>query len=901
QFSFEGIRAILNVGSSSKEESSDIGKFGIGFKLVHRLIGENSAIEELTEQHLGPILFSWSKKKHLEKLRALRSLSEIEPVPQSYHAIARVDQERDSHQCGDPEPWLFKILVTNFPCQPGEEVHDINYQLTNSLFAEAELLTLVDWVNRKLPVNLDNFEQGSLFFLKLGPGKKRYLEGEYLEHGVKSSLSLLNKISEASHKKGLERVYLNAAEITHPSDLAYEKFVLPGGSRAHNYVRPRKGHFAEENAVEFLLGYCRDFHQSQSLIHGYPNFYLFFPILEEVHNLHFILHSNAFYNGSHRTSLHLGGESGEKDDYGINERLLEVFADQLIERLEQYRVGDRERFAAIYAALLLSGPANERHKKWVDKPLYQPLLAYLREHIPTQSQGENWCVRKESVRIKKTALKICLEDFGIHHVRWFYWDDPLLNREASLTNETGSEMSNSKLGLTAWNVVDVIEALPGDAEILAFGKWIASLERDDPATYQAFFAEINDGIGYNPSPGFIKTFFALPVFRFGDTFCSINDLAGPAAGDKLFCMEQTAGLRDILGILNIEMSSLNISDVRWRRVKFNIENRLPQLADGHPLLCLDDDARLLNYIQEAILKDPNGLSTEQKIRLFKTVLEGFDNALRDSIGNLRLFVNTLGELQPLHQMLPFQPENYPAWLTPFMIAASDYLPDEQRDHLVAPERIFGDVVVPNWERIIAGPNLPEQIADFYDEVGSLFRKSTGDVPTWDKRPFVYVDRERGFLTPDAVLFHPGLANLGEPEYQVVEKALRSLIGKPLPNFAIVSALRKAPFAGNFAAVDFGAEVGGSVDLTHRETVLLRDAVDGTGADFFEWFVVRATQVSDQYRVEPRGDKMQCFCSFKHPQLSRFIESDARLQDTLLFLPANLYEPRMDKTALLTGK
>lgn len=34
QFSVEGIRSILNIGQSTKESKSDIGKFGVGFKVT---------------------------------------------------------------------------------------------------------------------------------------------------------------------------------------------------------------------------------------------------------------------------------------------------------------------------------------------------------------------------------------------------------------------------------------------------------------------------------------------------------------------------------------------------------------------------------------------------------------------------------------------------------------------------------------------------------------------------------------------------------------------------------------------------------------------------------------------------------------------------------------------------
>lgn len=58
-FEQDEILSILNIGQSSGKRSSDkIGRFGIGFKLVHRLVGKNEGLNELFNQYKGPILFS---------------------------------------------------------------------------------------------------------------------------------------------------------------------------------------------------------------------------------------------------------------------------------------------------------------------------------------------------------------------------------------------------------------------------------------------------------------------------------------------------------------------------------------------------------------------------------------------------------------------------------------------------------------------------------------------------------------------------------------------------------------------------------------------------------------------------------------------------------------------------
>ena len=104
-FNFDSVRSILNVGSSTKTlDSQNIGKFGIGFKLAHRLVGkENGLVELLSSQPSGPILFSWKNGEILDLAQKV-----VVPEPT---AINFIDNE-NSFDIADSFPWLFKILIT---------------------------------------------------------------------------------------------------------------------------------------------------------------------------------------------------------------------------------------------------------------------------------------------------------------------------------------------------------------------------------------------------------------------------------------------------------------------------------------------------------------------------------------------------------------------------------------------------------------------------------------------------------------------------------------------------------------------------------------------------------------------------------------------------------------------
>lgn len=66
-FNMDSIRSILNVGVSTKSTNNfTIGKFGIGFKLAHRLVGRENGLDELIYQNYGPILFSWQENELLQ-------------------------------------------------------------------------------------------------------------------------------------------------------------------------------------------------------------------------------------------------------------------------------------------------------------------------------------------------------------------------------------------------------------------------------------------------------------------------------------------------------------------------------------------------------------------------------------------------------------------------------------------------------------------------------------------------------------------------------------------------------------------------------------------------------------------------------------------------------------------
>lgn len=226
-FNLDSIRSILNVGSSTKSnDSHTIGKFGIGFKLAHRLVGKDNGLNELINKHCGPILFSW-KNYEIEQLARREN---VEPVAFSYNS-----KPDGNFEMADDYPWLFKILITCFPCLPANNaVKELPKMADGKIaeinpFSNTEYEVLSRWVNKHQHIlNKKTYNEGALFFIKLGTGKEEELAEINLKEGVKFAIAILKETADEEEKnnKLLQTVQLNDdAPITYP-ELEYIKLTV---------------------------------------------------------------------------------------------------------------------------------------------------------------------------------------------------------------------------------------------------------------------------------------------------------------------------------------------------------------------------------------------------------------------------------------------------------------------------------------------------------------------------------------------------------------------------------------------------------------------------------------------------------------------------------------------------
>ncbi|MET3731305.1 DEAD/DEAH box helicase [Moheibacter stercoris] len=413
-FSTKSIVSILNIGSSTKtSDSSKIGQFGIGFKLAHRLVGKDNAIPELVNDLSGPILYSW---KNNEINNISNSIEEAD-------IDFKYDELNDNFEISDNHSWLFKILLTTYPCGYQEKpiIWD-GIRADASPFSEHEFHFLLNWLkDEQVKKHIqEGFEEGALFMMKLGAGKLEELQNEpNLKEGIRFSLAVLKETSTEGHSR-LHKAVINNDEVYHP-DIKYHLLTIPKQDREdYAYIRFGKSYeelsqielniIDEESDIQVLFGY-RNYREIGDFFKGSPSFYLYFPLSQEVHNFNYILHSNALYKSSSRVFLQSGGGK-----YGMNERLFAKIVERLEVEMRRLFEEDYEVFKDLYCAFLTSGQTVNEQNAWITKSYVEPLNAMLKKIVPVRNQNGELSLldttrTRDTIYFVDTALDLRTDDY----------------------------------------------------------------------------------------------------------------------------------------------------------------------------------------------------------------------------------------------------------------------------------------------------------------------------------------------------------------------------------------------------------------------------------------------------------------------------------------------------------
>ena len=789
-FNFNSIRSILNVGSSTKTaDSQNIGKFGIGFKLAHRLVGKDNGLDELLGKNSGPVLFSWGNNEIAE----LAESNEIKP-----ENIEFAEEIPDVHTIKDKYPWLFKILITCFPCLPEnshvtEQVKLIDgKQSEHLLFPNSEYQALTRWVKKHMHIfENNNYNKGALFFIKLGNGKEADLADYNLAEGVKFSLAILHQTAEDAEVRNnvLKTVQLNDKKPITIPDLQYLYFTVSKKNNQADYLYVRfgvrtleelsqeqKNKLEKEADIEVLFGFRKHF-EIKDYFKGAPNFYLYFPLSEEVHNFNFILHSNAFYKASSRTFLHQGN-TGEE---GINERLLRVIANKTENELVRLHSSDsskdKEDFLNLYAALLTSRKSTQTSRQWVQKPFNDEIKKVLNRLIPVKNNlsDDGYAVieNHDKIYIKKTAVEFSCTEWGIKDVQWFYWDD---DSDSDLLSE-----AYEKLRIKSYDIFDLLN-IPGIHEKI--NPWLS----ENKDRIKTILNELNIVLFKDKlTDAFITNLKNLTLIEFSNgELLSLDQVTNKQFEGYLIIQNKLSDIKNLLLKCGLYVSTLDFNEFNF------IQNYSSRLSSGSQLRSHEIVVKIFS---ECLTPEKaSKLYPNQKLKIFQAFRDLNDENRISRLKQLKLFINSKKELVYLNNLLAETQEDV---LKPYVIHSQENHKELKQYLITNSKEFYSNIIYPFWE------DMASRIAPYsalkFDSAMQLIQTSYKEyTPEDDTSPALL--SSKGFLffqndaiKPDKVYCNSKLINVLEEEYSDIQKLLKDKLDVYIPDRSFLNYSEEEPF------------------------------------------------------------------------------------------------------------
>lgn len=732
-FSEKDLKALLNSFQGTKadktkvENCGKIGRYGIGFKLAYRLMGKSDGAEELLRDLAGPLLFSWYNHQQFEDLMTYSGSS--------------LSLENDIQQ--ETAPWLLKIILACFPTFPQESVKDLEYNPA-VLFQQEELQELVTFLNKNKHL-LDKFslEQGSLFFLRFGPKKHEKLK--------ESLLNITSGIGYAMNNlKTLEKVALQETLIE-KFETNFERYSILPGTEDFKRIDPE----FPTCPIEISLGFPASLEQMQALKDA-PSLYQFFPMRNERHSMAYFVHSSSFAKITDRTRLDDQGEA--------NIETFKYIAKALKRNLDKYKREDLERYSHIYKALLLTDRSTEYDAELINKYLYDPLLEYIQNNIPT-NKGNFYL--KDLILVKGTALPVEPMSLGIGR-EWLYWTDVEAERDV-----LRSAANSAKLGLKRWGIKDLIL----ESNISLLNNFVANLSEED---YQVFVTELKK-VDFDEE--FLAKFSEIKCFRFSGTsgdvqFYALNDLQGQ---DNIFLMsERMLPIRSAIKGLGFSVLEFNVLD--YAVILQQLEEQLDYLTN---------DKALFQKIAANTKTAELTVAEKHELYTFLSQLEGIKN---EELRGVALFSNKEGLAAPLHGLLPADAA-VEDWLDNFKIAEEEDAEGLQEQYISKRNRweIYSHIIVPFWSELVQriDGEDEEQLTSFYESVGKYHKLKSGQ-PRLAEANYIYTSSEQGFCTAEQVFYHKGLEKL-TGEYPELRSAVAKVFNLALPHPALLPLLTIEPF------------------------------------------------------------------------------------------------------------
>jgi len=811
-FDLQSVISILAIGASSKYRNPDnIGQFGVGFKLAHRLIGPDNSLTELLEENKGPILFSWANNE-------IKELQNIENVIAENPELVGYGKDAESK---NNLPWLFKIIATNFPCMPNDSVLDVKGRQSDSLFSEFDLKLLKNIAKVSIEKYNDafNFKTGTILIIPLYEKKVKHILGE-IPKGLEIASTIISRRAKKSHDL---RVQIEDKDLL-PEEILSERWELK-----REITEGKLGN-EKEKSVELMFLYS-DYKKSNPF-EGKPQFYRYFPMALEQHGFRFAIHCNALTLSAARTELI------ENDS---NKFLFKQLASLLDHKIKSYSTENFTSFERLYVSVLLSNPSSNgswiEGRQWLESALWQPLIQVLKNNIPTLKAGKfSLLSDSNSIRIKNSKLPI--EDWLImENFNWFEWNEK--------KNFEICWAAKSKLSLKSVNILDVINNESCFTEV---NKWLALA----PQNANDFLNELNYSISESPDRKLtIRKIFKLKLWWFSGNVYSIDELSSNQ--DLKYHLLNYGPINEIKNI--IQKVNLIVSD-NYIDEYTSISLSIREVAQGQlPYLYSYEE---LNKLISSKIIENNNLVVSERRQVFAAietaVKSNSPNTARriEIMKHLALFSNKRGEIKPLHQLTSLT--NLPTLLQDWQINESELENVNVSDYLSNfKQSIYKNIILPFWSNIVEQEKQkPEDRVTLFEYVKSCYIEmpSSGMPPT----EYIYFTNEGLNSTP---FFHPSLINLTISDYTELASLLNNL-GYNLPQQSLLRFYNMQPFlVPVISAVNLGDT---ERELNSDKLVILLVWLTNSFPEVIKSYLYKESDESENIKMFPIRGEIQNYFS-----------------------------------------
>lgn len=849
-FSDSDMSAIINVAGNYKD-GEDIGTFGIGFKILHRLVGTDDGRDAIINDYAGPIIFSWNK---FFQLNNFLNGDEIR---------VGFDEVKDSENA-----WLVKLLYTCFPTHLSEKIRLQDYDTQDVKFSENELSEMREFLKSSLQnINLtetNNLKSGSIFFLKLGKGKNKFLHDgiDKIKSGLSYSFKFLNS---------LQKIYINGEEIKAKAITDYS-YSFPIDSEEFNDINPKN----KKRDIKFTFAYYRDYKKADDLRNELaPNLYTFFSMDEERNGFSFLLHCNAFDMNNNRRHLQPNSQ--------INEKLLPIIAKNITQYIDNLKENDRNLFLSLYANLLLS--KEPKSKPHINNSFFKYFQNYILENIPTLI---SYTTSPENVKIKNSFLEISPSDFGCSEIEWFYWNNEKF--DSVLISEA---RNSEKLNLEKWDIIDLIKYACQQNKVDKINDWVKKIEFETSQLfaeekklketnktqevirkakpYYSLLSEINKNI-LKSNVEFIAQ---IKFFKFSDgNFYSLNEIF--ESENLVLNYGKTFDIRYEIQNFGFITSIINIDSINNKGIA-NYSNIKDLIQTNF------SDLQLFQKISVKVKL--NTLRKDQKHKLF-VGLQEFEGVGSEKLRDLELFKNSQGNVYPLRNLLKGD-LSVPNWLFHFKIHIAEYTPELDK-YLLQEKEIYKEFIFSHWEEI--AQNITD-VKPFYEKVIYYFGLEENS-PSFSNQNFVYLNSEDCFVPANNVFFNSKFSQI--TKYTDFQDAVFNLTDAQTPHKVILSFLDKAPFKVENANL-FDYNINDNTPLSIDEIKTILTFCKSNNEHFFENCIIEKQQ--DDFLVTSNSEDVYQIRPTKEIRL--FIKEI--LSTTFKVLPFELDENYKEEVGIIQGE